>query len=589
MAGEALREIHYALVQSGFERVASYSQDLYRKDIKVGRFLFPVRITIVDSHFVEKPVVQLESMPEGLSLNVPHLSCGRVLCYLDDAGVEFDPYSPRGNLEIVISALYQLLEQYAKKPELLQEEFRRELPAYWGHEYIAQAYLVSTSSDESVFQLFQRNDSCGKLLYELVVASDSDEATYWRSRRNSAGDVNKSGKAILIKLPDDISFSFDEWPPSGYLGIVTWLDSCGAQRSAQRFIDKTFSAILSANLCFVIFQIQAMFFGVMLDYTSQPSRKVMREVATRKGAGRKRRKKRLSMPVKRKLSLISRMEKYEGGKGFSRCVVFDAKPSTIYSRNLTNKVSLSGMRIALIGCGTVGGYAANLLYQAGAGSCNGQMLLFDDDILDTENLGRHYLGAQYLGEKKAVALAKDIQGLSGSNVDVLGCGYKIRPNEVDELIRKFDLVVDATGEIAFSSSLCHYMHRASNSIPVVYGWVDGGGLAARALLDETDLSRACYNCLKDRSITGEVKERFQLFKKGVEIPVWQSRPCGIGGFLPFSSQASVTVAGLIQSLCLGLANKSPSPRFRHLALDKRIFDTKSKDINPLSHCPCCQI
>lgn len=585
---DCIQTIHYELVKNGYERVASGKDEIYCNNIEISGIIFPVKIILVDPFFVEKPVIILQDKPEGLTINVPHLIFDKILCYLDDRGVEFDRYTPLQNIFIVLSALNQLLEQYAKHPELLQEEFRRELPAYWQREYSDSVYLISSETDEMVFEHFERADCEGQILREFVIADSAPSAEFWRERRNGSGKIDFTGRAILIDLPQDISFSLDDWPPKCFSDVVSWLETCGSLSCSQRFIDKTFSVISLDSKCFVVFKLKDMLFGALLTYSSENVKNIIRGSFRVSSVRKRGRKKSVSISAKRKTSLIKSLESYENAKGFKRLSMSDARPTTVHNRNLADATDLSGLKIAVVGCGTVGGYVVSFLFQAGAGSGNGTMELFDADILTTENLGRHYLGVEYLGVNKALALSKEIRQVSGTKIDIVPHKVKIDPADIENLTRKFDLLVDTTGDISFSTSLCHNVHRAKNPIPVFYGWVDAGGLAARALLDEVDPSKACYSCLKDRSPDDKISERFQLFKKGAEIPSWQPRPCGIGGYLPFSTQASVSAAGLVQGLCIGWANGSPSPRFRHLGLDKRVLETKSNDIKPLSNCPCCQ-
>ncbi len=65
---------------------------------------------------------------------------------------------------------------------------------------------------------------------------------------------------------------------------------------------------------------------------------------------------------------------------------------------------LAGARVALVGCGAVGGPLALALAAVGVGKID----LFDPDLLWPENIYRHILGKSALGKQKAVALAHDI-------------------------------------------------------------------------------------------------------------------------------------------------------------------------------------
>ena len=64
----------------------------------------------------------------------------------------------------------------------------------------------------------------------------------------------------------------------------------------------------------------------------------------------------------------------------------------IVERNVPESPTLAGKRIALIGCGTIGGFLAELLVKAGAGMNGGDLALIDPEILLPQNVGRHRLG-----------------------------------------------------------------------------------------------------------------------------------------------------------------------------------------------------
>ncbi|MBU8974790.1 ThiF family adenylyltransferase [Lysobacter sp. MMG2] len=60
--------------------------------------------------------------------------------------------------------------------------------------------------------------------------------------------------------------------------------------------------------------------------------------------------------------------------------------------------------VAIVGCGALGGFLARGLVQAGVGS----LVLVDHDSVKAANLGRHVLGAEWLGRSKANALAEQL-------------------------------------------------------------------------------------------------------------------------------------------------------------------------------------
>lgn len=73
-----------------------------------------------------------------------------------------------------------------------------------------------------------------------------------------------------------------------------------------------------------------------------------------------------------------------------------------YLMTRSNEVSniLADKKVLLIGCGSLGGYIANELVKAGIE----KMMLLDADHLYENNVFRHLLGLEYVGQYKCVAL-----------------------------------------------------------------------------------------------------------------------------------------------------------------------------------------
>lgn len=578
--------IHFYLIGAGFSRVGSVTKDVYRKEYAYGEVKFPVKVLIADPLFTTKPIVLLEKKPAGLALNVPHLIADKILCYLDDAGVEFDVYSPIENMSLVLYQLEQLLELYSKRPESLEEEFRRELPAYW-HAYGDDVYLIATDLRGDIsYRLKVGEDKQRSLDGEIVIANEERAIEHWGVIRNLKGN-SISGKGFILELPDTIKLDLDAWPPSCVTEVADWLQTAGLRNRYQKLVTKLTKQVLEDGKCLVVLKVREMFLGFVCMYTSQASRKLIQDKRRGAGRGTKGRNKGQPLRLAEQIGLLRSLQRHEPDNGFFRFSVTDARPSIVTQRNLSDDRNLSGLSIGLVGCGTIGGYVASLLCQAGAGSGGGTLALYDHDNLMPENLGRHYLSAGRLGENKALALADDIASALPYESSLNGYSTRFDCSN-SKLISSFDLIIDATGDITGSSVLSHTVHHKQLNTPIIYGWIDARGLAARALLCERESPYACYCCLKQRSGSGAISERFPLFKEGVTIPEWRARPCGIGGYLPFSSQASVTTAGLVQALAIGWANGNASPRFRHVSLDERVIHTKNANPSRLRYCPSCQ-
>lgn len=68
----------------------------------------------------------------------------------------------------------------------------------------------------------------------------------------------------------------------------------------------------------------------------------------------------------------------------------------IVERNIPGHKTFADRKIALVGCGTIGGYLADLLVRAGGGMGSGELVLIDNQKLAPGNIGRHRLGINRL-------------------------------------------------------------------------------------------------------------------------------------------------------------------------------------------------
>lgn len=76
--------------------------------------------------------------------------------------------------------------------------------------------------------------------------------------------------------------------------------------------------------------------------------------------------------------------------------------NAFYSRNPYERAALLRQPIAIVGCGSFGSALADMLVRAGAG----KLTLIDPELLGIENIGRHILTSNEVGQPKAHALAR---------------------------------------------------------------------------------------------------------------------------------------------------------------------------------------
>lgn len=128
---------------------------------------------------------------------------------------------------------------------------------------------------------------------------------------------------------------------------------------------------------------------------------------------------------------------------------------------------LRAARVLVAGAGGLG--SPVLLYLTGAGI--GRIGLADDDVVSETNLHRQVLYAESeAGEPKADAAARRLKALNGG-VDVRAYGCRLTPDNAADIIREYDIVVDACDNYPtryLLNDTCGELGK-----PYVYGAIEG--------------------------------------------------------------------------------------------------------------------
>ena len=137
----------------------------------------------------------------------------------------------------------------------------------------------------------------------------------------------------------------------------------------------------------------------------------------------------------------------------------------IFSR--VQQEELSEKKAAVIGCGGLGGYAAEMLVRAGVG----HIRVCDGDVFDETNLNRQVLCTEKnLGKNKAEAAVERINSIN-SEVKAEAFGCNLTEENASEILGGCDIVIDAldsVGEKLMLQKLCRMY-----DIPMVHGAIGG--------------------------------------------------------------------------------------------------------------------
>lgn len=195
--------------------------------------------------------------------------------------------------------------------------------------------------------------------------------------------------------------------------------------------------------------------------------------------------------------------------------------------------------ILLIGCGSIGGYLVSELVKAGYKN----IALVDDDILKEDNIYRHYLGIEYVGQYKAEALrihcSKNIPKLHITTYD-----SKAEELIEDESINleSYDIIISATGNHNFNRWLNSWIHKNNIEIPCVYLWNEPLDVGCHlAILKKS--SSGCYECLFKRDEeTNELYDATAFSLRGQMITK-ATRGCS-GSYVQYASNVSLRIVSI---------------------------------------------
>ena len=143
--------------------------------------------------------------------------------------------------------------------------------------------------------------------------------------------------------------------------------------------------------------------------------------------------------------------------------------------------------VVLIGCGSLGGYIAHSLAKSGVG----KLMLIDKEALEWANIGRHILGAQYIGLSKAEALKKNIlKEMPHLKIEAHQANWLDLYESDNSFFEGYDAIVVSIAEWKYEKYLNHLVLK--NKLPsVVFTWLEPYAVAGHSFLTS---GNGCLNC-----------------------------------------------------------------------------------------------
>lgn len=180
-------------------------------------------------------------------------------------------------------------------------------------------------------------------------------------------------------------------------------------------------------------------------------------------------------------------------------------------------VVLGGKKVAVVGCGSVGGSIASYLAKSGVG----ELHLYDFDILAPENIYRHVLGGVYVDpiapQLKAHSLSLDIM-LNHPFTKVVGFPSSLLElHPCKDQNPGYDAIVVATGDFTRELRFNQGHHSCNTPSPVVYAWQDGFGVGGHCMCVTDPREIGCLECLYTRSVGFKPHPKTSFIKQGQTI------------------------------------------------------------------------
>ena len=186
----------------------------------------------------------------------------------------------------------------------------------------------------------------------------------------------------------------------------------------------------------------------------------------------------------------------------------------------------------MVGCGSIGSQIALQLSSAGVG----KLRLLDHDVLGTENIHRHVLGMESIGQRKALALKSLLtKKFPHMYVDALVSRVEDVVETALTTLLDTDLILIALGDETLETWLNGQLLRKK---PRVHVWVEPLGLGQHVLA--VGKKGGCFECLfEPHDVLG--KRNRSSFSEGGQNISSTIAGCG-GSYIEFSANDAICAA-----------------------------------------------
>lgn len=437
-----------------------------------------------------------------------HVNYGGTVCYHDEQSVVIDPSRGPETVALAVSTAVNVLEKSAAQQDVAKlDEFLNEFEGYW-------ASFPRVSSVES------------------FVALD-----------------NEVREVIAVINPS--------WPEQRCLAFVE-RDGFkqGSYRGLMRFSHCQRTRALYVPLAQPVLppgpgrKLDATFLRDVLGAIPTKYRPALEGFSSSKGANRRWTYALLSQPRSSggpSAFAIAIEHKKKGGAFDHRAVVLNVRPLAVQRHGAEHmrprggaEGTLATAHVVVIGCGAVGARIAELLALAGVGT----LTLFDPEVFTADNVYRHVLGGEHVGQYKVAALTSHLK----QRLPSISVHAKPERGQADNLPLDVDAIVLALGEPNQERDFNQRWRDAGGPKPkhMVVSWLEAAGLGGHAVLS-TAGQPGCLECAY-RGTSGETHARPKMSYLELGQPLAKNLTgCG-GSFTPYSALDAAKTAVLAAEL-----------------------------------------
>jgi len=530
----AIPDLTAALHQRGFSYLKRDGRGwmMFTGQLRLKANNYPCELAVSPA-LDEFPRVWLTPVPPGRPELQPHLSASGYLCYLALGSVIFDFFDPIRQTMACLDRAEHVLEDILAGS--MVEDLAEEFHITWGGNWCMLDVNERRSGGLDAYPLGEK----------ISIATDDASRTHAKLEAFGLGMPKDQLPAFRVLTKARPMPLQDCWPPKTVQAFLKWqntLDPRCSKKIEQRLMEM-FRA--KATRVLVLIDSPQVQYGIEVELKRKPA-----------GAG--------STPSLREL--LYRLPVH-------RISVYRVNDQYLAERNIPGSKTLAGLRIGLVGCGTVGGYLAEMLAKAGAGTIGGKLTLVDMGSLEPGNLGRHRLGFSALFKRKAQAMCEELKRVA-PGIDAVAVVGDVKNANLGPL----DLLIDATGEQALTDWLTW---QYAEKVPFLSTWVEGAGDAVRALM-KAKPEHACARCVSQPPL----KDQYRVFDVPPEV-IMKGHGCE-GLYVPFPAAVSMQAAALAMEMVQAWLDGAESPSFRTRVLDQQ-REARFKDSSPQRYagCPAC--